>query len=52
MKNSCIGIFGTWEQIYNPAFKMVELDHFKSEASLHTIERPSELGELSYSSRR
>ena len=28
---------GTWEQIYNPAFKVVEFDHFKSEAGLHTF---------------
>ena len=27
---------GTWEQIYNPDFKVVEFDHFKSEAGLHT----------------
>ena len=26
-----------WEQIYNPAFKVVEFDHFKSEAGLHTF---------------
>jgi len=25
---------GTWEQIYNPDFKVVEFDHFKSEAGL------------------
>ena len=29
--------FGTWEQIYNPVFKVVEFDHFKSEAGLHTF---------------
>ena len=28
---------GTWEQIYNPKFKVVEFDHFKSEAGLHTF---------------
>ena len=28
---------GTWEQIYNPDFKVVEFDHFKSEAGLHTF---------------
>ena len=28
---------GTWEQIYNPRFKVVEFDHFKSEAGLHTF---------------
>lgn len=25
---------GTWEEIYNPNFKVVEFDHFKSEAGL------------------
>jgi hypothetical protein len=25
---------GTWEKIYNPEFKVVEFDHFKSEAGL------------------
>jgi len=28
---------GTWEQIYNSEFKVVEFDHFKSEAGLHTF---------------
>jgi len=28
---------GSWEQIYNPDFKVVEFDHFKSEAGLHTF---------------
>ena len=28
---------GTWEQIYNPSFKVVEFDHFKQEAGLHTF---------------
>ena len=28
---------GTWELIYNPDFKVVEFDHFKSEAGLHTF---------------
>ena len=28
---------GTWEQIYNPNFKVVEFDHFKAEAGLHTF---------------
>ena len=28
---------GTWEQIYNSEFKMVEFDHFKQEAGLHTF---------------
>ena len=28
---------GTWEIIYNPDFKVVEFDHFKMEAGLHTF---------------
>ena len=28
---------GTWEQIYNPDFKVVEFDHFKMEAGLPTF---------------
>lgn len=28
---------GTWEQIYNPNFKVVEFGHFKQEAGLHTF---------------
>ena len=28
---------GTWEQIYNPEFKVVEFDHFKQEAGLPTF---------------
>ena len=28
---------GTWEQIYNPDFKVVEFDHLKIEAGLHTF---------------
>ena len=28
---------GAWEQIYNPDFKVVEFDHFKSQAGLHTF---------------
>lgn len=28
---------GTWETIYNPDFKVVEFDHFKAEAGLHTF---------------
>ena len=28
---------GTWEQIYNPDFKVVEFDHFKEQAGLHTF---------------
>jgi hypothetical protein len=28
---------GTWEQMYNPDFKVVEFDHFKGEAGLPTF---------------
>ncbi len=28
---------GTWEQIHNPDFKVVEFDHFKKEAGLHSF---------------
>ena len=28
---------GAWEQIYNPSFNIVEFDHFKSEAGLHSF---------------
>ena len=28
---------GTWEMMYNPDFKVVEFDHFRSEAGLHTF---------------
>ena len=28
---------GTWEQIYNANFKVVEFDHFRQEAGLHTF---------------
>ena len=28
---------GTWEILYNPDFKVVEFDHLKSEAGLHTF---------------
>jgi len=28
---------GTWEQLYNPDFKVVEFDHFKSQSGLHTF---------------
>ena len=28
---------GTWEMMYNPEFKVVEFDHFKAEAGLHTF---------------
>ena len=32
-----LDFLGTWEQIYNPNFKVVEFDHFKAEAGLHTF---------------
>ena len=28
---------GTWELMYNPDFKVVDFDHFRSEARLHTF---------------
>lgn len=28
---------GIWEQIYNANFKVVEFDHFRQEAGLHTF---------------
>ena len=34
---STLEFLGTWEVIYNPNFKVVEFDHFKSEAGLHTF---------------
>ena len=34
---STLEFLGTWEVMYNPAFKVVEFDHFKSEAGLHTF---------------
>ena len=38
MRNrATLEFLGTWEQIYNSAFKVVEFDHFKSEAGLHTF---------------
>ncbi len=32
-----LDFLGTWEEIYNPNFKVVEFDHFKKEAGLHTF---------------
>ena len=32
-----IEFLGTWEKLYNPNFKMVEFDHFKTEAGLPTF---------------
>ena len=38
MRNrNTLEFLGTWEQIYNPSFKVVEFDHFKQEAGLHTF---------------
>ena len=38
MRNrATLEFLGTWEQIYNPAFQVVEFDHLKSEAGLHTF---------------
>ena len=38
MRNrSTLEFLGTWETIYNPHFKVVEFDHFKQQAGLHTF---------------
>ncbi len=38
MRNrNTLEFLGTWEQIYNPNFKVVEFDHFKRDAGLHTF---------------
>ena len=34
---STLEFLGTWEIMYNPDFKVVEFDHFKREAGLHTF---------------
>lgn len=34
---STLEFLGTWEIMYTPDFKVVEFDHFKSEAGLHTF---------------
>ena len=34
---STLEFLGTWEIMYNPNFKVVEFDHFKSGAGLHTF---------------
>ena len=36
---STLEFLGTWEMMYNPDFKVVEFDHFKSKAGLHTLSR-------------
>ena len=49
---STIEFLGTWEVMYNPDFKVVEFDHFKTEAGHHTftqsakewIEKTSDIG--------
>ena len=38
MRNrNTLEFLGTWEEIYNPNFKVVEFDHFKKQAGLHTF---------------
>ena len=38
MRNrNTLEFLGTWEMIYNSDFKVVEFDHFKSEAGLYTF---------------
>jgi len=38
MRNrNTLEFLGTWEKIYNKDFKVVEFDHFKQEAGLHTF---------------
>lgn len=34
---STLEFLETWEVMYNPDFKVVEFDHFRSEAGLHTF---------------
>lgn len=34
---STIEFLGTWEVMYNPLFKVVEFDHFRKQAGLHTF---------------
>ena len=54
-----IEFLGTWESLYNPKFKVVEFDHFKSEAGLPTfvlspkqwVEKTGAVGILSKSGR-
>lgn len=33
----CIVFLSTWEEIYNPNFKVVESEHFKKEAGFVTF---------------
>ena len=38
MRNrNTLEFLGAWEQIYNANFKVVEFDHFKQQAGLHTF---------------
>ncbi len=56
---STLEFLGTWERIYNPDFKVVEFDHFKSEAGLPSfvlspskwVEKTSAIGIFSKSGR-
>jgi hypothetical protein len=34
---STLEFLGTWEMMYNPDFKVVDFDHFKANAGLHTF---------------
>ena len=34
---STLEFLGTWEIMYNPDFKVVEFDHFRTEAGLPTL---------------
>ena len=43
---STLEFLGTWEMMYNPDFKVVEFDHFKSEAGLHTSNLETHNAEL------
>ncbi|MCB9233793.1 MAG: KilA-N domain-containing protein [Bacteroidia bacterium] len=60
MRNrSTLEFLGTWEQLYNPDFKVVEFDHFRMEAGLPTfvlspsqwVEKTNALGIISRSGR-
>ena len=37
INRNTLEFLGTWEMMYNPEFKVVEFDHFKAEAGLHTF---------------
>ena len=43
---STLEFLGTWEIMYNPNFKVVEFDHFKSKAGLHTFMEAERIKEL------